>query len=211
MTTSKAPGAQADTEDRDESAPFFALGMTTALLGAALVTGTTSLRLIALGGVIAIVVVVALLTIKARRVDYGEDSPAPVWHELVGHALDERGRPFVFFATFLVFLWRAGTSPTGGSRERLSWLGPALAVAAGIVLLAAIASIVRRYWSAEGVERQVFLESTCIGFFVVVLAAGTYAALEVLAGAPRLPAWSIWVAGVGAWALASGIRGRRMG
>ena len=185
--------------------------MSAALLGAALLTGTTRQRLSALGGVVAIVVVVAMLTIKARRVDYGDDAPPPRWHDLMTDALHDHGRPFVFFATFLVFLWRLATGPTSEARERLVWLGAVLASLAGVALLVAIASIVRRYWAAEGVERQVFLESTCIGFFVVVFVAGTYAAFEVLTFAPRLPAWAIWIGGVGAWALASGLRNRRIG
>ena len=190
---------------------FGALGMSTGMLVMRAVRGPGDVRTVALGALVAVLAGVVLLTWRVRSLDHGEDDRPPVWHDLLGEAISGRGRAFVFLTTYLTFLFVATVAedPTTPVR-RIGWLGPALATVAGVVLLLAIVSIGRRAFAAEGIERQLFLESTCIAFFVVVLTAGTYAAFEALADAPRLPAWVLWVAGVGTWALASGVRSRRV-
>lgn len=114
----------------------------------------------------------------------------------------------MFLTTYLTFLFIATNGKGTPPRNQIPWIGPVVASVAGIVLLLAVASVVRRSLRSEGIERQVFLESTSVAFFVVVLTAGTYAVFEALADAPPLPAWVLWGWGVGTWALVSGVRNR---
>ena len=195
--------------DAGEPVSFMVLGMSSAMLTMRAVRGPDDVRSIALGALLAVIGGVVLLTWRVRTLDHGEEDRPPVWHDLMGEAISGRGRAFVFLTAFLTFLFVAivNDDPTTPVR-RIGWLGSALATVAGVVLLLAVVSIVRRAWRAEGIERQVFLESTCLGFFVMVLALGTYAASEALASVNRAPAWTFWVAGVGAWAVVSGLRSR---
>ena len=197
--------------DHDEPLSFMALGMSSAMLVMRAVRGSGDVRTIALGALVAVVTGVVLLTWRVRSLDHGEEERPPVWHELLGEAIGGRGRAFVFLTTYLTFLFVSVVSddPTTPVR-RIAWLGPGLAAVAGVVLLLVVVSIVRRSLAAEGIERQLFLESTCIAFFVTVLVVGTYAAFEALADAPSLPAWVLWVCGVGTWAVASGVRSRKV-
>lgn len=190
---------------------FAALGMSAGMLVMRAVRGDADVRTIALGALAAVVAGVVLLTWRVRSLDHGEEAQPPVWHDLMSEAIAGRGRAFVFLTTYLTFLFVAtiNDDPDAPVR-RIGWLGPAIASIAGVVLLLAVVSIVRRAFATEGVERQLFLESTCIAFFATVLAAGTYAVFEALADAPELPASVLWVAGVGTWALVSGLRSRRV-
>ena len=195
------------TEERGR-APFVALGMSTGMLLMQGIRGSADVRLGAAAGLLAIVVAVAVLAARVRSIDHGESGRPPVWHDLVGEAITGRGRAFVFLTTFLTFLFVATNGKGARPTNPIPWIGPVVASVAGIVLLLAIASVVRRALRSEGVERQLFFESTCIAFFFTVLVVGIYATIEALADAPRLPAWVLWVAGVGTWALVSGLRGR---
>jgi hypothetical protein len=61
----------------------------------------------------------------------------------------------------------------------------------------------------DGVERDIHLTATSAAFVVTVAVAGGYGVFEVVAGAPRLPMWSVFAAGTLAWAVASSMAGRR--
>ena len=192
-------------------ATLLVFGMGLGMLFMRMLRGSSG-GIVAAAALVAILGAVVVLTVGVRRLEHGDEAPAPSWHDLAIEALTGRGRAFVFFATYLTFLFVAWTARDDATtpRARVAWIGPTLAVVAGLALLVAVVSLVRRSWRVEGIERQVFLESTCIGFFVMVLVAGAYAVFEVLTDAPHLSASVWWVSGVGTWALVSALRSRKL-
>jgi hypothetical protein len=61
----------------------------------------------------------------------------------------------------------------------------------------------------DGVERQVFLQSTSLAFFITVLGAISYALFEVFAEAPKLSMWLVWSWGMAAWGIGSAVIAKR--
>ncbi len=184
----------------------FAFGMSVGLLVTALAVGSTAARLGALGGLAGIAFGTAVAVRRHRR-EYESPQEVPPLPKLVLAAVAESGGFFFYLSAYLALVMLA-TLDTGEKPLDGTIAEPAFATAATLALAVALVSAGRREFRREGVERVVFLESTCIAFFVTVIAAAGYALFEALADAPTISMWVIWSVGMLAWAIASGVRRR---
>lgn len=195
---------------RKFSFPLFALGLSIGLLVVPLVRGNAGARVGAVAGLVAIAGGLAVSIRRLRRVEYAESERSPTLAELAREAVNGLGRYFVYMSAYIAFVIVAAAAPDSGERAAQG-LRIALAAAAAVALAAAIADVVRLQWRKEGVERQIFLESTCVAFFVTVVASAAYALFEVMADAPRLTMWLPWSLGMFTWAVTASRRSRRLG
>ena len=123
---------------------------------------------------------------------------------------------------------RPGGSSVGAAfvdlvrRTRLVWAalsGYELALLAGIALhdatvaiavTAGLLTTATAMWRREGVERQVFVESTCVAFFAVVVGLGVVAVVGPTGEAATAAPWALYVFGMVTWAIASAVRRRQL-
>ncbi len=191
------------------SAALFAFGLCIALLVIPLVVGNAAARLGAGGALAAMLLGLVTSVRRLQRIEYAEAADPPSVMELVKEAVAYLGRYFVYLAAYIAFVLVAVATPASGARPP-AWKGPLMAGLAAIALVAAMATVARVQWRKEGVERQVFLESTCIAFFITVVTSAAYALFEVLADAPQISLWSVWSLGMLTWAVTGSVRTRRL-
>lgn len=184
--------------------PIASLGACVLLLCVPLVFGNLSARIGAVIGLVGMFAGLSLSVRRLRRVEHGESEPGPRVDQLVSQAIAGMTVYFVCLAAYLAFVLAAVASGPQVATGTLAAAGAAVALSVAITFVA------RRRWLSEGVERVVFLEATCIAFFVTVVGSGGYALFEVLAGAPRISLWAVWSVGMLAWVVAGAVRGHRV-
>jgi hypothetical protein len=113
-----------------------------------------------------------------------------------------RGQPVVFFGGVYVLLVAVGATLSAGSSRPG---GPIIAIAIG-TLAAAVGVVVSLFAMGrrmKELERLLFSEATSMAFFITMLGAITYGLLEVWVDAPAISMWTVWMLGMGSWAVLS--------
>ena len=173
-----------------------------ALLGAAMVelvvlaASQGSWWSVALAGA-SVAAVVGGLAIGARRVAF-EDAERP------GGA--STGAAFVDLVRRTWLVWAALTAYEAAVLAGIALHDATVAIAVTVGLLSTATAM----WRREGVERQVFVESTCVAFFAVVAGLGGVAVVGPTGGAATAAPWALYVLGMVTWAIASAVRRRQL-
>ena len=190
---------------------LFPLVLVGAIVGSLLVPiaiGSPTARVVALVG-LAVAAAGCVAGIRRLRVEHADEARPPTTFELLVELVSGSVASLVGVSEFLVVVYFATLAPGSASREEAGWVMPLLAVVAADGLLLAILMATVRFRGREGVEREVHVKATSVGFLVVVLAAGVYGVFEVLTDAPRMSMWWVWSFGIAAWFVSARVIERR--
>lgn len=191
--------------------PIASLGLCVLLLAVPLLRSNGAARFGAAAALAAMGVALALSVRRVRRVEHGDDASPPGAADSVREALAGTTPYFSATAVFLALVLVAAARPARAGGRDPSWLPSLLASGAALALVVALVVAARMHWRKGGLERQVFLESTCVAFFAVIVASGAYALFQVLAEAPPVSMWFVWGLGMVTWAVTSVVRTRAIG
>lgn len=195
--------------DRPPVWPLLVFAATIAFLAVPIAIGSAGARLGALGGLAGMVVPFLLGVRRTRLVDHGDDTTPPSYVELARESTAQAGRMFVYVAGYIVLVFLVWMAPASGPRQDSGVAGVVVATVASGLIIATIVDGARLQRRKDGVERQIFLQSTSLAFFITVLGAVVYALFEVFIDAPKLSMWLLWVWGMSAWGIASAVIAKR--
>ncbi|HUP84490.1 MAG TPA: hypothetical protein VM143_02375 [Acidimicrobiales bacterium] len=189
--------------------PLFVFSATVAFLAVPIAIGSAGARLGALGGLAGMVVPFLLGVRRARLVDHGDDAAPPSFFELARESTARAGRMFVYVAGYILLVFLVWMAPASGQRKDSGLAGLVVATVASGLIIATVVDGARLQRRMGGVERQIFLQSTSLAFFVTVLGAVAYALFEVFLDAPKLSMWLLWSWGMAAWGIGSAVIAKR--
>lgn len=197
-----------DMRDRQPIWPLLTMAVTLAFLVIPVAIGGPGARLGALCAMGAILVGFGAGLRRVRR-EHDDDPRPPSFAALARESTASSGRMLAYVAGYIVLVFLVAAAPGSGPRRESGGLGILVAAAAGALLAATLVDGARFHLRREGVERDVFFQSTSVAFFATVIAAVWYALFEVFADAPELSMWTVWSFGMLAWAMASAVLRRR--
>lgn len=203
------PLSSPNINDRPPVWPLLVFTLTIAFLVIPIAIGSTGARLGAVGGLAGMVAPFLLGVRRTRLVDHGDDETPPSFIELARESTARAGRMFVYVAGYILLVFLVAMAPASGQRKDSGMAGIAVATVAAGLVIATVVDGARLQRRRDGVERQIFLQSTSLAFFVTVLAAAAYALFEVFVDAPKLSMWLPWGWGMAAWGIGSAVIARR--
>lgn len=196
-------------QDRPPVWPLLVFSATIAFLAIPIAIGSAGARLGAFGGLAGMVVPFLLGVRRTRLVDHGDDATPPSFFELARESTAQAGRMFVYIAGYILLVFLVAMAPASGQRKDSGVAGAVVATLAAALIIATIVDGARLQRRKDGVERQIFLQSTSLAFFITVLGAVAYALFEVFVDAPKLSMWLLWSWGMAAWGIGSAVIAKR--
>lgn len=198
-STDTTTAGDSETGGFRESLPGFALGMTGGLLVVPIVRGSAAARWSAIAVLLGTVGGVALFMLWTRRVEYGDDRPAPGFWDLMGEALQGAARSLPFWAVWGSSLLVIIVAPGGGRAADRPWLAAAVALLLVASIVVGLVVGLRGQLSGTGVEAEASRRSAVTAFFTMAVLCAAWAVLEGLLDAPRLWAWIPASIGILVW------------
>lgn len=173
-----------------------------------------SKRISGLAGVLTGLIVVLALSAQGVIGDVHLPNPvgigvnAVIFGALFGVAIYRRD-PLVGAAGFVLLPGAVGNLAFHFYDDPPLWAGALRALGLVLVLCAVVGALLYLARGLEELERLLFTEATSVVFFLTLVAAGAYAALEAFLDAPKVSLGWLPLVGLALWGLTSALFSRR--